>query len=99
MDDLDRLLDAQKAALLAGNLADLADLDRRLGQALADSGGLPAEALARLAHKAEENRGLIEASLAGVRAARRRVLAVVGARNGFASYDQSGRPVSVTPGS
>ena len=99
MDDLSQLLAEQKAALLAGNLAALADLDRRMDRALADAGGLSDTALARLARRAEENRGLIEAALAGVQAARRRVLAVTRARTGFASYDQSGRPVSVTPGS
>lgn len=87
--DLESLLDATRAALLAGDLDGLAGLTRQLEAALAGAALSPAD-LAALQLRASHNARLIAAASRGVRAARRR-LAEVTACQGLVTYDAAGR--------
>jgi hypothetical protein len=86
----EQLLDATRAALLAGDLAALAPLAERCEQLLA--GGLPRDpaGLGRIAAKADRNAALLTAAARGVASARRRVAELSGGAR-FLTYDSAGR--------
>lgn len=88
-DTLESLLDATRAALLAGDLDALAALSLALETAL-DGAPLTAAQAAALRDRADRNARLIAAASRGVRAARRR-LAEVTACQGLVTYDAAGR--------
>lgn len=87
MTDLEAILDDSRAALLAGDMARLADLADAL--AVAEPPSDPA-ALHRLRQKAERNAQLLAAALKGIRAARRRLQDLTG-QGRSSTYDAQGR--------
>ena len=91
MADLEVILDDSRAALLAGDMARLADL----AAALADASP-PAEpaALRRLRRKAERNAQLLAAALKGIRAAQRRLQDLTG-QGRSSTYDAQGQRAEI----
>lgn len=102
--ELEDFLDDQRDALKTGDIEALARIaarsdaiSARLDAAACEN---PAE-LARLRTKAVEVLRQIDFALRGIRAARRRIAAIMTARQTLSSYDRDGRPASVgaSPGS
>lgn len=94
---MDRVLAAERSALLNGNIAALAGLAEEKERALAALVAEPAGVmhLGSIRARAEANAMLIEAALRGVRTARERLET---ARNGgvnLSTYDAQGRTASV----
>ncbi len=89
MHDLEALLDATRAALLAGDLEELARLATALEVALDSRALSPEEAMA-LRARAVHNATLLAAASSGVRSARRRMAEVAASRD-LVTYDSTGR--------
>jgi flagellar biosynthesis/type III secretory pathway chaperone len=92
IEDVDRLLDEERAALLAGDLAALAGIvDRKeeLLRALAD-GQTSRPALAALRGKAERNAELLGAASRGVRTVLRRITEIREANGPLKTYGRDG---------
>lgn len=84
-------LDAIRAALLAGDLAALAEHEALLGAALAGLGGAPDRPTRlRLRRKAAENARLLDAARAGLGRALRRLAELGEVWTGFSTYDGRG---------
>lgn len=87
---LERLLEAERAAIRSGDFAGLerlaAEAERMAGRLGAEAG--PA-ALQRLRNRAEANRRLLAAAIRGVEAARARLEVIMS--GGLSTYDDRGR--------
>jgi len=96
---LERLLDRMHAAVLAGNLSDLATVAPELEAALAGLATLDERALAeRLRRKAARNATCLQAAARGLRAARRRIAEIRSARDGLQTYDGHGKRTELPQG-
>jgi flagellar biosynthesis/type III secretory pathway chaperone len=97
---LERLLERERAALLAGDLAQLPALiagKERLLPALEHAARPEAAALDRLKARAEANQVLLDAALHGVRAARARLETARSGGPALSTYDARGKAESHAP--
>ena len=96
---LDRLLDEERAALIAGRLDRIATLGAEKDALLVDLPSLdggPAD-LARLRGKAERNERLMASALDGIRMVSDRLATMRRLRDQLDTYDQTGRRNPITP--
>lgn len=100
---LERLLDRERHAILAGRLEALPPIAAEKGRMLSlltqSHGG--AQPLEQLRRKADRNQQLLLATARGIRTVSRRLEALKAqqtGRAGFATYDQGGRSAQLTPG-
>lgn len=93
--DLGGVLADTRRALMAGDMAALADLTLRTERALAEFRPREAEALEALRQQAEGNARCLGAALAGLHAARAR-LAEIARLNTTIGYDDCGRRRSLS---
>ncbi len=101
LDRIEVLLEAERAALLAGRLDRLAPLlaeKERLAGILGRAAAGRPDRLARLARLAERNQALIEAALGGLRSAAARVSACRGGAGQLDTYDAQGARQILAPG-
>lgn len=92
---LDDLLDQAHRALLSGDLAQLDRLAPQLAAQETVPFAMDAATAGRLRQKASRNARLLQASLAGLRAARGRLLAMAGGAD-LTTYDAQGRKATLT---
>ena len=96
-----RLLDLERKVILNGPLSGLrAVVERRevlMAEILAAAPELPEAFLAALKARAERNRRLILASLAGVKAGAAQIEAIRAAQGELRTYTAAGTPVEVRP--
>lgn len=91
---LDRLLETERDALLAGDLGsipDLVDAKARLVETLAGSGGHCADRMQELHRKIERNQLLLSGALEGIRKVADRLATIRRVRHSLEFYDQQGR--------
>lgn len=101
LDRVEALLEAERAALLAGRLDRLAPLlaeKERLARLLGRRPEGTPDRLARLARIAARNQTLIEAALGGLRRAAARAAACRGCAGQLHTYDAQGARRSLVPG-
>ncbi len=97
IDALDDLLDAERRALLAGNLDEIARLHHRKQQLIDDLNGQSSAdqaSLASLTVKLQRNQVLLDTALDGIRSVARRLAAIRRVRQSLDTYDQMGRKKS-----
>jgi hypothetical protein len=96
-----RLLDLERKVILSGPLGQLKALvDRReaaMAELLAAGAELPEAFLVALKARAERNRRLILASLAGVKSGAAQIEQIAAARDELRTYTAAGTPVEVRP--
>lgn len=98
IDELDILLEAERQALLSGNLDDLAGLTVRkqaIFDALNAQDAVAPEALAPVQDRIARNQALLESAMAGIRAIADRMADLRRVREGLETYDRRGRRRSV----
>lgn len=98
IDALDDLLDAERRALLEGNLDDIARLHHRKEQlidGLNNWGGEDTANLASLNAKLQRNQALLDTALNGIRSVARRLAAIRRVRQSLDTYDSAGRKNTV----
>ncbi|WP_299372669.1 flagellar biosynthesis protein FlgN [uncultured Tateyamaria sp.] len=98
IDSLDDLLEAERTALLRGDLDDvtrLHDRKERLIDALNKADALDRAALAPLKDKVERNQDLLNSALEGVRSVARRLAAIRRVRKSLETYDAKGEKRTV----
>lgn len=91
---LDKLLDAERSALLNGELDRLAGLledKESLIVALNDADHLDLEALQQLDTKVKRNQLLLDGALEGIRSVARRMAALRRIRGSLETYDSNGK--------
>lgn len=91
---IERLAEAERAALLSGRFAELAGLVRDkqvLADGLAGATGASPDALKAVLARLRANQRLIESALGGIRAARQRLAAVRAIAEGTTAYTAEGR--------
>jgi hypothetical protein len=92
--ELDKVLDQEKAALLSGNLDELAKLvtkKERLVEALNAADLTVSDPLRQVSDKVSQNKVLLESALDGIRTAARRLAELRRARKTLDTYDRLGR--------
>ena len=89
-EQLDALLDAVHASLLAGAFDDLPGHSERLEQAMAALPMPSGQEARRLRAKSLRNESCLKAALAGIQAARIRIQEIRKAAAGLTTYDRSG---------
>lgn len=96
---LERLLDRMHAAVLAGDIRDLATAEAELEAVLADFTTFGDRGLGeRLHRKAARNATCLQAAARGLRAARRRIAEIQSARDGLQTYDGHGKRTDMPQG-
>lgn len=99
LDRVLRLLDEERKVLLGGPLSELPGLVARREALVAELAGqeaqLPAAFLAAVKAKAERNRRLIEASIAGVKSAAAQIADIDAALGSLRTYSAEGTSVEV----
>jgi len=96
---LEQLLDRMHAAVLAGDIRDLATAAPELEAVLADFATLGDRGLGeRLRRKAARNATCLQAAARGLRAARRRIAEIRSARDGLQTYDGHGKRTDMPQG-
>ncbi|GGX38471.1 hypothetical protein GCM10007385_01640 [Tateyamaria omphalii] len=99
LEELEDLLDAEKAAVLEGKLDDvgrLLDQKTRLLEFVGGSESSNAKTMTKLRNKLERNQSLLESAADGVRSVSRRLSAVRQVRESLETYDSLGRRRNVT---
>lgn len=99
IEELDTLLEAEKAALLQGNLEQVTSIletkealiDKLNALQKASLEGLNEQSLAAVHGKIQRNQTLIRSSLEGIRAVADRISGLRRVRQGLETYDQSGK--------
>ncbi|APX13275.1 hypothetical protein [Tateyamaria omphalii] len=94
IDELDDLLDAERTALLAGNLDDVKRLFERktnLVDALSRSESDQTSGVAALRNKVERNQDLLQSAADGVKSVARRLAAIRRVRESLETYDAQGK--------
>lgn len=92
--DLDRLLDEEQAALLAGDLervAELADEKERIARVLSSGDCEGPGGLELLDAKLRRNQHLLQSALMGIRSVADRMAEMRRVRRGLETYDATGR--------
>ncbi len=100
MNDLDTLLDLERAALLDGDLEGIAALLLRKEALIDQLNGYtsqPRQILSKLQGKVMRNQALLDSALQGIRKVATRMAAVQRIRSNLETYDRSGRK-SEAPG-
>lgn len=100
LERLDGLLEAERRALLDGDIAAVAELaeeKRRLAETLAKATPAPGQ-LRRIGEKTARNQALIAAALEGTRSAARRAHDTREVQASLTTYDASGRRTRVPSG-
>lgn len=87
---LDQLLDRERAALLAGDLAAMTDLAEQKEKILNDMTNADRAGLAKLQGKAQRNSELLDSAMTGIRSVIDRLQALRDARRTLETYDQNG---------
>jgi len=98
IDALDDLLDAERAALLQGNLDDVSRLHarkERLIDALNSEDALDTQSFLPLQDKVARNQDLLNSALEGVRSVARRLAAIRRVRKSLETYDAKGKKTQV----
>ncbi|NVK14630.1 MAG: flagellar export chaperone FlgN [Rhodobacteraceae bacterium] len=94
IDDLDQILDQERTALMAGDLAKLEDLlakkEKIIGK-LNSVSELEREALEQVQTKLTRNQDLLDSAMNGIRSVAARMAELRRIRKGLDVYDQSGR--------
>ena len=94
IDELDELLDAERRALLAGNLDELSrlyDNKEKLVASLNALDWIEAEHLAGLQKKMSHNQRLLTSAMEGIRAVADRMAELRRLRQSLSTYDRDGR--------
>ena len=99
IEELDTLLEAEKAALLQGNLEQVTSIletkealiDKLNALQKASLEGIDEQSLAAVHGKIQRNQTLIRSSLEGIRAVADRISGLRRVRQGLETYDQSGK--------
>ena len=99
IEELDNLLEAEKAALLQGNLEQVTSIletkealiDKLNALQKASLEGIDEQSLAAVHGKIQRNQTLIRSSLEGIRAVADRISGLRRVRQGLETYDQSGK--------
>lgn len=102
LDALDDLLDAERAALLQGNLDDLVRLSTRKAALIDALNRMEFDTRAPLEHlydKVARNQVLLDSALDGIRSVARRLAAIRRVRQSLDTYDSTGRKQTVDLGS
>lgn len=98
--EIDELLDAERSALLRGDLASVQRLKERKEDLLArlaeHPAGLSPEVYASLSEKAARNQTLLAGAARGIAAVQERLQEIRNAQAGEASYDANGRRTAPT---
>lgn len=97
-DALDELLEAERAALLEGNLAELvglADSKEHLISKLNETEHTDLDALQKLDRKVKRNQALLDSALDGIRTVARRLAALRRIRASLDTYDATGQRRSI----
>ncbi|MFD0859997.1 flagellar protein FlgN [Roseovarius aquimarinus] len=96
--DLDRLLDAERAALLTGDLDTVGALMRHKEDLLErlKAAGADAPRPAKLAGKALRNQALLDGALEGIRTVAGRLTTLRRIRRTLETYDRTGRKSSIS---
>lgn len=100
LDELEQVLTRERQAIAAGDLDRIADCGSEKAEALArlaEAPPLEARRLATLTVRLERNQTLLQASLAGVRAAVDRIVAIRSVRRSLTTYDAKGRASDLSP--
>lgn len=102
IDALDDVLDAERAALLEGNLDEVGRLLERkesLIDELSQMEMATREPLEGLSSKVERNQALLDQALEGIRSVAQRLAAMRRVRSSLDTYDEKGarRTIDVTP--
>ncbi|WP_299704915.1 flagellar biosynthesis protein FlgN [uncultured Tateyamaria sp.] len=98
LDELEDLLDAERTAVLSGNIDDVGRLFDQKSRLLEQLGGWDAtnaEVSTALRIKLERNQNLLESAADGVRSVARRLSAVRRVRESLDTYDARGQRTSV----
>lgn len=93
-DELDDLLDAERAALLEGNLEEVGrmfDRKSRLLNELSTLDAVEAQSAMALQQKLQRNQGLLDSAADGVRSVARRLAAIRRVRESLETYDARGQ--------
>lgn len=101
IDSMDDLLDAERQALLVGNLDEVARLHMRKAELIDTLNALDAEDTARLMAlnaKVERNQALLNTALDGIRSVARRLAAIRRVRQTLDTYDSQGCKKTVDMG-
>lgn len=101
IDSMDDLLDAERTALLAGNIEEVSRLHLRKEELIDQLNALDAEDTARLAAlntKVERNQALLNTALDGIRSVSRRLAAIRRVRQSLDTYDSRGCKKAVDMG-
>jgi len=101
IDRLDSLLEAERRALLAGDLGSIATILARKEDLIDKLGRLDraaAPGLAALEEKAARNQALMDSALGGIRRTAARMAAFRRIRRSLETYDRSGRKTEIRDG-
>ena len=90
-DALDDLLDAEREALLSGDLDQIGRMVTQKEALVADLGGADASDIARLQEKLARNQMLLDHALLGIRSVANRLGSLRRIRRSLETYDQSAR--------
>jgi len=99
IDDLDRLLDHERQALIDGQLdriPPLMEQKERLIDRLRDADLLERSHLAAVQSKVTRNQGLLESAMEGIRAVADRMADLRRVRQGLETYDRTGQKTKIT---
>lgn len=98
IDELDRLLDFEREAVLNGNLQEMQDLVRRkesLIDALSDLDAPKAAPISEIQDKLARNQMLLDGALQGIRRASARLAAVRKVRRSLETYGEDGQKKTI----
>ncbi|APG48711.1 flagellar export chaperone FlgN [Phaeobacter porticola] len=99
IEELDTLLDAERAALVKGNLQELEPLLAKKEEIITTlnmTSDLEREALEHVQGKVSRNQVLLDSAMEGIRAVAARMAELRQVRKGLDVYDQSGRKTRFT---
>ncbi|KIC10372.1 flagellar biosynthesis protein FlgN [Leisingera sp. ANG-M1] len=94
IDELDQILDRERAALMAGDLAKLEELLAKKEKAIGKLNAvteLERESLTQVHTKVSRNQELLDSAMEGIRAVAARMAELRRIRRGLDVYDQAGR--------
>ncbi|SEF69975.1 flagellar biosynthesis protein FlgN [Jhaorihella thermophila] len=99
LERVNRLLDAERKALIEGRLDQLAELAERKSELVLDLeqlGDLNQQDLQEMRRKAHRNERLIQSALEGIRSVTARLETLRRVREGLETYDRSGNKTRIT---
>ncbi len=99
LEQVNRLLDSERKALIEGRIDQLAELAERKQELAADLErleGLSQQNLREMRQKARRNERLLQSALEGIRSVTARLEALRQVREGLETYDSSGNKTRIT---